>query len=109
MTLLEDVKSKLRSYDRKDIIFTKHAELRALQRRIDLDEVRGNIINPSRLAFAKKLEARGRNEEKWDCYFPYSRTLCHRYVLITNGKIILCTVVKINRRWQGRIEKYARV
>ena len=109
MNALEDFKKKLRSYTKEQIIFTKHARIRAVQRSIELEEIKNNIINPDRLFYAEKQEAKGRYEEKYDCYFYYSKTLCHRYVLIINKKIIVCTVIKINRRWQRRVEKHEKI
>ncbi len=109
MDYREELKNKLKKYSRGDIVFTQHALIRARQRNINLNEIIDNIVNPERLIFAKKQKAENPDEEKYDCYFLYSNTLCHRYVLIINKRIIICTVIKINRRWQRRLEKYARV
>ncbi len=100
---------KLSNYKKKDIIITNHAEKQAIFRNIDLDEVRENIINPIRLSFVIKQKAEKETEEKYDCYFGYSKTQCHRYVLVINAKCIVCTVIKINKRWQHIIEKNAKV
>jgi hypothetical protein len=102
------LKKKLKNYSRGQIIFTSHAEIRAIQRGMNLEEIRNNIINPKRLVHAERQEAKKPGEEKYNCYFIYSNNLCHRYALILNKKIIICTVIKINRRWQRRVEKYAR-
>ena len=80
-----------------------------MQRGIDLEKVRDNILNPVRLMMAIRQEAEKAGEEKYDCYFIQSGNLCHRYILIINEKIIICTVIKINRRWQRRVERHARV
>jgi len=109
MNLVEELKEKLKQYSREQIIFTTHARIRAIQRGIDLEEIEDNLLNPNRLSTAIKQEAEKADEEKYDCYFIYSGNLCHRYVLILNKKIIICTVIKINRRWQRRVEKHARV
>jgi hypothetical protein len=109
MNLVEELKEKLKQYSREQIIFTTHARIRAIQRGIDLEEIKDNLLNPNRLSTAIKQEAEKADEEKYDCYFIYSGNLCHRYVLILNKKIIICTVIKINRRWQRRVEKHARV
>lgn len=100
---------KLARYKKEDIIITNHAKEQAIFRNIGLDEVKENIINPKRLSFAGKQKAEKANEEKYDCYFGYSKTQCHRYVLVINAKCIVCTVIKINRRWQHIIEKNAKV
>ena len=37
---LEEFKNKLRKYKKKDIIVTKHADMQAFSRKIDLEEVK---------------------------------------------------------------------
>jgi len=100
---------KFKRYKKDNIIITDHAKEQALFRNIDLEEVKENIINPKRLVFAGKQEAKREGEEKYDCYFGYSKTQCHRYILIVNKNCIVCTVIKINRRWQYIFEKYAKI
>jgi len=100
---------KLKKYKKEDIIITSHAKDQAIFRSIDMDEVKENIINPKRLEFVRKQKAEKDGEEKYDCYFGYSRTQCQRYILVINGKCIVCTVIKINRRWQHIVEKNAKI
>jgi len=100
---------KLKKYKKDNIIISRHAEEQALFRGISIAEVKENIINPERLHFAVRQKARKENEEKYDCYFGYSKTRCHRYVLIINSKCLACTIIKINRRWQHLVEKHAKV
>lgn len=109
MINLQPLKDKLKRYKREHIIITNHAYEQAIFRGISPDEVKENIINPERLSFAEKQPAEKEFEEKYDCYFGYSKTLCHRYILTINGNCIVCTVIKINRRWQYRMEKHAKV
>ncbi len=103
------LKTKFSKYKKTDIIFTNHAELQALVREVDLEEVKENIVNPEKLVYAKKQEAKYEGEEKYggkekyDCYFAYSKHLYHRYVLTINRKIIIVTIIKINRDWQKAI------
>ena len=99
---------KLQKYQKKDIIITDHAYQQAVFREINLEEVKENIINPKRLAFARKQEAE-EGKEKYDCYFGYSKTQCQRYVLVVNSDCIVCTVIKINRRWQYVFEKNTKI
>lgn len=103
------LKNKLKKYNKENIIITSHAKEQALFRNISLEEVRENIINPERLEFAGKQESKIKGEEKYDCYFGYSKTQCHRYILAINKNCIVCTVIKINRRWQYVFEKYAKI
>ncbi len=104
----DTVKKKLKKYQKSDIIITKHAKIQAERRGISLEEVIENVTNPKRLVFAGKQVAMRPNEEKYDCYFGYSKTQAHRYILVLSDKVIIPTVIKINRRWQHKVEKHAR-
>jgi hypothetical protein len=95
---LEKFKTKLKGYKEKDIVFTTHAEIRALGRGIDLKEVRENIMDPSRLVYVNELNG------KYDCYFNYSKLYSHKYVLTLNQKVIIITIININRDWQGMVK-----
>ncbi len=97
---LDKFKEKLTRYNKKDIIFTSHAEIRALFRGIDLEEVRGNILNPDKLVAVLMNEGKS----KYGCYFAYSKTHCHKYVLVLNRKVIIVTIININRDWQKTLK-----
>lgn len=103
------LKEKLKKFKKEDIIITDHAYEQAIFRCIDIEEIKNNIVNPIKLQFASKQEAKRSSEEKYDCYFGYSKTQCHRYVIVINSRCIVCTVVKINRRWQHIVEKNAKI
>jgi hypothetical protein len=79
---------------------TKHAEIRAMHRNIKIEEVISNILSPEKLVFIKEQE-----KEKYECYFEYSKDFCHKYILVTNGKVIRVTIISINRGWQKAIGK----
>ncbi|MEN7981980.1 MAG: hypothetical protein ABFQ65_00865 [Nanoarchaeota archaeon] len=100
---LEELKRKLKQYNKKDIIVTNHAELQAIVREINLDEVKENIVDPEKLVYIKKESTQKENEEKYDCYFAYSKQLYHRYIIVINARIIIVTIIKINRNWQKAI------
>jgi ribosomal protein S1 len=100
---LNELKEKLRKYKKSDIIITNHAELQAFVREVDLEEVKENVINPTKLVYAKRQEAKFKEGEKYDCYFAYSKHFYHRYALSINEKIIIVTIIKINRDWQKAI------
>ena|SRR3989304_4030225 len=100
---LEKLKEMLGKYKKEDIIITKHAELQAFVREVDLEEVKENVVNPQKLVYAKEQEAKNKDEEKYDCYFAYSRRLYHRYAIVLNGKVLIVTIIKINRDWQKTI------
>jgi hypothetical protein len=103
-----EVKEKLKKYRREDIIITDHAKKQAFFRGIELEEIRKNILNPERLEIALKQPAKRPHEEKFDCYFGYSKTQAHRYILVLGNKVIIPTVIKINRRWQRKAEKHGK-
>lgn len=96
--------TKLSEYHREDIIISEHARIRAIQRQLDINEIIENIINPERLEYAIKEESNFPNEERFDCYFGYSKTQCHRYVLVIKNNVVVITAIKINRRWQRIVE-----
>ena len=100
---LELLKQKLKRYSKEEIMILDHAELQAFTRDIDLEEVKENIVKPDKLVYAKQQETKFKGEEKYDCYFAYSKHLYHRYVITLNGKIIIVTIIKINRDWQKAI------
>ena len=102
---LDEFKNKLRGYGKEDFVFTDHAEIQALVRDINLKEVKDNIINPDKLVFAKKQKSKKMYEEKYDCYFAYSKNYAHRYILTLNRKIIIVTIIRINRDWQKVLER----
>ena len=100
---LESFKQRLKDYKREDIIFTKHAEIQALMRQIDLEEVRKNITNPEKLVYVEE-EPKNSKSEKYGCYFSYEKYHCHKYILTLNRKVIIVTIININRNWQKIIE-----
>lgn len=102
---LDELKAKLRKYKKSDIIITDHALLRANFRDTSIEEVKENICNPERLVYFKEKTAKNPNEKKYECYFTYSNLLHHKYVLIVNGKVIIVTIIVINRRLQNLINR----
>ena len=102
---LEKLKQKLSSYPSEKIIIKYHAEIQALVRDIDLEEVKENLRNPKRLVYAEKQESQNPSEKKYNCYFAYSEDFAHRYILTTNGNLIIVTIIRINRNWQKTIKK----
>ncbi len=100
-----EVIDKLKRFNREDIIISDHALIRLKQRQISEAEIIENIINPKRLQYAIKQEPNHSGEEKFDRYFNYSKTQCHRYVIVIKNKVVVVTVVKVNRRWQKIVEK----
>ena len=102
---LDKLKEKLSKYKKSEVVITMHAEIRALGRGIDLNEVKENIVNPEKLVYAKKTDAKFKGEEKYEWYFAYSKMYCHKYALTINRKIIIITIISINRDWQRMIRR----
>ena len=105
MNYKDCVVNKLKQFNKEDIIISDHALIRLRQRQISESEIIENIINPRRLQYAVKQKADCPKEEKFDCYFGYSKTQCHRYVIVIKSNVVVVTVVKINKRWQRIVEK----
>jgi len=101
---IDEFKEKLRSYDKKDIIITNHAKLQAMIRQIEIREVIENLTNPEKLVYFEEQESID-NKKKYNCYFRYEKHLAHRYILTLNSKVIIVTIIKINRDWQKIIER----
>ncbi len=102
---LEKLKQKISSYSSEKIIITYHAEIQAIFREIDLEEVKENIRNPEKLVYVEEQESQNPEENKYNCYFAYSKDFAHRYIFTTNGNLIIVTVIKINKSWQKTIKK----
>lgn len=69
-----------------------------------------NLLNPSRrLSFANRLSHEADGLEKFKCYFGYSKTQCQIYIIKTNHKVIVKTIIKLNKRWQKKAEKHGKV
>jgi hypothetical protein len=102
---LDELKSKLGTFKKENIIVSSHAALRAKFRKIDLEEVKENIVNPEKLVYAEQQKAKHEGEEKYDCYFAESKGFSYRYVLVINGKVIIVTIIKINKSLQRILEK----
>ena len=101
---IEEIKKKFRTYKKEEIIITSHADMQAYVREIGIDEVKENIVNPEKLVYAREQKAKKPNEKKYDCYFAYSDNLFHRYAVILNRKVIIVTIIKVNRNWQRAVE-----
>ncbi len=103
--------SLLKKYEKEeDIEIDPHAALRAGQRNIDLQDVKRNLLNPSRrLSFANRLTPEVDGLQKFKCYFGYSKTQCQIYIIKANDKLIVKTIIKLNKRWQKRAEKYGKI
>lgn len=107
--IVEELKAGLKRFTREDILFSQHALLQAVVRQIDVGEVTRNILNPTRLVYARKEAGRQKGEVKYDAYFSYGSSYAHRYIFTSNGRIIIVTVIKIRRDWQKMVEWYEKI
>ncbi|MFB6246049.1 MAG: hypothetical protein ABEI74_00440 [Candidatus Pacearchaeota archaeon] len=99
---VQGMKEKLKSYSKRDIVFTDHAEIQAIVRNIEKEEVKENLVNPRKLSYVGVQNSP--KGEKYECYFAYSEDFAHKYAISTNGKIIIITVIRINRNWRRTIK-----
>ena len=101
---LEEFKQKLKRFSEKDIIVTKHALEQAEVRSIGIEEVKNNILHPDKLVFVEEQKTKNPKETKYNCYFAYREDYYHRYIMVLNGKLLIVTIIGINRKWQSIIE-----
>ncbi len=101
---LKSLKERLKKYNNKDIIITDHTREQAEVRNIKIEEVIQNIMHPDKLVFAEEQKAKHKHEQKYNCYFAYAKDYYHRYIMVLDGKLIIVTIIGINRRWQKAIE-----
>ena len=97
------LKKKLPEYKRDQIVFSIHATVRMIERQLDEEEIVENLLNPKRLEYVIRV-----NKRKYVCYFGYSKTRCHKYIIVLLKNLLIVSVMKINRRWQKTAEKKAR-
>ncbi len=100
------VRMRLKCLTKEDISITHHAKERALSRGITPDTIKDNLLYPERLSFAGRQEAERLGEEKFDCFFAYGLTKCHRYVIVLHTTCEVCTVISITRQWKEMIRRY---
>ena len=101
---VDEMKNRLKEFKEEEIVFSPHAEEQAEFRGIDLKEIRKNIVNPEKLVFVEEQRAKNKREKKYNCYFAYSENYHHRYIIVLNGKVIIVTIISINRMWQKAVE-----
>ncbi|MBS3057416.1 MAG: hypothetical protein J4415_02200 [Candidatus Diapherotrites archaeon] len=104
----KEVKEKLLQGKHYKIIFSAAAKLKSQYRKIPMQEVTNRLRNPENLIVAEPQAANSEGEEKYNCYFGFTRHLAHRYVIIFKHKeeeILIASVIKIERQWQKEAEK----
>lgn len=104
----EQILKKLASIEKGDIVITPHAGMRAAQRNIGMEEIYGNLLNPSKLVFAE-YECETEDGKKYCCYFDTSKKRFNLYVIVINNNVTVVTVFEANKKLQKRVEKNAKI
>ena len=104
-----EVASLLKRFKKEDILFDDHARMQSTVREIKREDVVHNLLNPSKMFFAREQQAKRENERKFDCYFNMGRRWAHRYVIVINGKLQIITVIRVRKKWQKKVDKNAKV
>lgn len=97
----EEVLNYLQKYKINDIIFTKkEVEEQLAIRRLTKEEIIRNLSNPKKLVFAEKQERefKGKRDVRYNCYFLFSKSRAHRYVLSFNDKLKVITAIPLGRK-----------
>ena len=96
-----DVKEKTKKYSQEQIIFTKTELIDWLCKRNNTtaDKLKKEVLNPINLAFAEKQQAKfeGKNEERFRCYFVYSKNKGRCNILRFKNDLKIITVFPIGR------------
>ena len=97
----EYIRKWMAKLSKKDIIIDEHAFIRMIQRQIDSNEVKENIINSAKLIYAEEI-----GSNRYDCYFNRNKKNAHRYIIFKKKKkCIIRSVMNINRGLQRKVEK----
>ncbi len=94
-----------------EIVFTKHAELRIIQRQLVKEKILFDLLNPVSLKLVELQESND-FEEKYKLWFiPFKRT-AFIYVIVINyvkKKLFVKTVIKQKLFWQKKVEKNVKI
>jgi hypothetical protein len=94
----EEVAEKLKRYKSEDIILTNHAIWRSLERDVDMEELKRDLLDPKELYAAQRLKAKGEREEKFKCFFKKSNRTTIIAVIVINLRILVITVTNRKRK-----------
>lgn len=102
----QEVLDYLKRYKIDDVVFTKKdIEEQLTIRRLTKEEIVKNLLNPKRLVFAEKQERefKGKKDIRYNCYFLFSKSRAHRYVLSFNDKLKVITAIPLGRKTLNRM------
>lgn len=105
---LEELKNKLKSYKREDIVFTKpNLEILLSDRKLDRNELIEEILSLKNLKYIETEERihKGINELRYRLYFVYSRSRGRFYVVRFNSKLKIITVFRLGRKTLNRYKR----
>ncbi len=101
---------KLRGLGSYGLVFTKHAELRLLQRQVAKELVISHVRRPDSLKLVEKLPAE-KGDEKYKLWFVPSKRIAYIYVIVINHsqqRIVIKTVIKQRLVWQKKVERHVK-
>ena len=110
MDFLEHIKTKISSFALSDIIFTKKKAMLlwlAERNSSTLEELKVELKNLQYLVLMERqtAEFEGKTEERFRCYFVYSRTKGRCFVIKFNHQLKIVTVFPLGRT---TLRKYKR-
>lgn len=98
VNIKEEVKKLLARYSREQIIIGRHSQDRASARWITQEVIIENILNPDCLLYAREQKANGPYERKFECFFGRSTIPFHRYIIVLNKRVFVCSVMERYRK-----------
>ncbi len=103
------VRQKIREYNKDKIIFTKSRILDWLCKRNNstVNDMKKEVLSLNDLVFVEKQQIKygGNIEERFKCYFVYSKNKGRCYVLKFNKQIKIITVFPLGRTTLKRYRK----
>ncbi len=103
------VKEKVKKYSKEQIIFTKSRIIDWLCKRNNstIEDLKREVLDSTDLTFTERqeVEYEGETEERFRCYYVYSKTRGRCYVLKLDYKIEIITVFPLGRTTLKRYRK----
>lgn len=96
---LGKLKEKLREYEKEQIIFTSHTDIRAIEHELPAELIIGNLQNPENLIDFMEQKARNLGESKFKLIFRLSNTKFLIVVAVLNKSISIVTAFMRYRKW----------
>lgn len=102
--LVHDMRARIDAIDAKDIVFSTHFEIRALQRGLDLSEAKQVLKDTEHLVFVKEQPKR-----RFALYYDASRKRTHKFIIsFKKPGIIVITYMLKYQRWQNFMREHSR-